>query len=282
MEPKRCTPNPEGLAGMSDVTFVSRPPSPSLKGLIVRLSGYATTSQPSHFLETAELVVPLIFNLGRAWNIGLGDKEDERTSNGFTSGLFPGPVRVSCPRHAELVQVDLTPLGAARFFGGEAKDLTGQVIDMASTRPFGERAESLHDQLFCTPGWDTRFNLVERFLAPRFVHAARAPVWAAWAHLAAGLSVAETARRIGWSTRHLSTRFRNETGVRPITAARMMRFRRARILATSKDATGWTDVAAAAGYADQSHLIRDFREFAGSTPASWARQSHPAEARPLA
>jgi AraC-like DNA-binding protein len=43
---------------------------------------------------------------------------------------------------------------------------------------------------------------------------------------------------------------------------------------------GWTDAALAAGYFDQSHLIRDFRRFVGCTPAQFVA-SHPGLATAL-
>ncbi|HEX2061195.1 MAG TPA: AraC family transcriptional regulator [Thermoanaerobaculia bacterium] len=70
------------------------------------------------------------------------------------------------------------------------------------------------------------------------------------------------AREIGISRQHLARQFQHHVGVSPKTFARVMRFRR--LLASRP--RDWADAAAAHGYYDQSHLIADFRELAGTTP----------------
>jgi AraC-like DNA-binding protein len=72
---------------------------------------------------------------------------------------------------------------------------------------------------------------------------------------------------VGWSHKHLITRFRQQVGLTPKTA-RLIRFDRARSLAGTR-AQGWDRTAADAGYADQSHLIRDFTVFSGSRRPGW-------------
>jgi AraC-like DNA-binding protein len=50
---------------------------------------------------------------------------------------------------------------------------------------------------------------------------------------------------------------------------RLLRFRRAfRLLDQAAPGT-WARVAAHAGYFDQAHLIRDFRQFAGTSPSEF-------------
>ena len=54
-----------------------------------------------------------------------------------------------------------------------------------------------------------------------------------------------------------------------------MRFERVTRTLRAHGAAGLADVAYACGYADQSHLNRDFREFAGTTPTVYAARLLP-------
>ena len=74
------------------------------------------------------------------------------------------------------------------------------------------------------------------------------------------------AREVGWSERHLAARFRTEIGLTPKAAARVIRFDRARRMIPGAAAP---IVAAECGYADQSHLVRDFVAFTGLAPGAW-------------
>jgi AraC-like DNA-binding protein len=264
---------------MADTMSLSRRPSLLFSGLIARISGYRSSTEPSWFIETAEMVFPLVFNLGQPWDIRLGSEGDANRSMSFTAGLYPGPVSVSCAAGAELLQVDLTPLGAARLFGGAAAELAGRVVDLRSVDRFAGEHDAIHDLLHRATNWAARFDLIERFLAPRFTYASSSHVRKAWSLLAQGHTVAETADAIGWSTRYLRKRFQHETGIRPVTAARMLRFQHARAFALRSDNPDWADIALAAGYADQAHLIRAFHEFAGEPPMAWASSARPSEPR---
>jgi AraC-like DNA-binding protein len=81
------------------------------------------------------------------------------------------------------------------------------------------------------------------------------------------LPVGELAGEVGGSARHLTNRFRDEVGLRPKEAARVVRFDRVR----RRLAPGvrLADLAADAGYFDQAHLNREFRALAGCSPSAW-------------
>lgn len=94
-------------------------------------------------------------------------------------------------------------------------------------------------------------------------------------------TVGTVAHQLGVTRRTLERRVLHEVGLSPQMLARVLRFRRAfRLLDQAPPGSG-ARVAAAAGYFDQAHLIRDFRRFAGTTPSAFL-ESDPALARALA
>jgi AraC-like DNA-binding protein len=77
------------------------------------------------------------------------------------------------------------------------------------------------------------------------------------------------AGEVGWSHKHLIARFKRQVGLPPKTAARLVRFERAQRRLDRRGQTSWADIAAESGYADQAHLVREFRDFTGTTPTGF-------------
>lgn len=77
--------------------------------------------------------------------------------------------------------------------------------------------------------------------------------------VAAGASVAELARGLGISARHVNRRFDDLFGMPPTVLRRILRLHRAARQRAQSPYLALTDVAAAAGYADHAHLSRDSR-----------------------
>jgi AraC-like DNA-binding protein len=80
-------------------------------------------------------------------------------------------------------------------------------------------------------------------------------------------SVDEIAALTGVSPRHLERRFQEVVGLSPKRLARVRRFQRAlRFFERGVSGNRGAATAAACGYADQAHFIRDFGELAGCSP----------------
>jgi AraC-like DNA-binding protein len=78
--------------------------------------------------------------------------------------------------------------------------------------------------------------------------------------------VEDMACAAGISRQHLSRLFRQTLGVSPKLYARLARFQAALAYTRRHAGVDWAQAALGAGYADQSHMIAEFREFSSLTP----------------
>lgn len=99
---------------------------------------------------------------------------------------------------------------------------------------------------------------------PGLVHAARL--------LAAGRTVVDVADDLGVGTRTLHRRSLAAFGYAPQVLGRVLRFRRA--VASLRSGLAPAQVAVDGGFADQAHLSREVRVFAGVTPSALQRAAN--------
>jgi len=83
------------------------------------------------------------------------------------------------------------------------------------------------------------------------------------------LRVRQLAARLDVSERHLCRRFSAMFGMGPKQFVRIARIER--VLAARAHGAAWVDIACAAGFTDQAHMINDFKEIVGVSPAELAR-----------
>lgn len=82
----------------------------------------------------------------------------------------------------------------------------------------------------------------------------------------AELSVSMLARTAGISSRQLQRRFLATVGVPPKRFVRVIRFAQVWRLASMHPRGTWADLADDNGYADQAHMVREFRAFGAEPP----------------
>jgi AraC-like DNA-binding protein len=79
---------------------------------------------------------------------------------------------------------------------------------------------------------------------------------------------ATLAKKLQVGERQLQRMFKDNLGLSPKSYFRILRFRHAVASVRGRRQVDWLDLTHALGYTDQSHLIRDFKEFAGVTPSA--------------
>lgn len=78
--------------------------------------------------------------------------------------------------------------------------------------------------------------------------------------------VAQLGPEVGLSARQLQRRFLTAVGVPPKRFARVVRFAQVWQLASMRPRETWSELAANHGYADQAHMVREFRAFGAEPP----------------
>lgn len=208
------------------------------------------------------------------------DFEGAITANGeslpdaWIGGLTESYTVVGVGRRYASLDIELTPLGAYTVLGRPMGELAGLCVPLADL--FGrELVERLRETL----DWHERFALIERFLLARAA-AGPSPTPAveravALLHETGGNArIDALAAELGWSRRNLNRHFAAEVGLPPKALARQIRFARVCQRVRTEPAA-WSRLAAEAGYCDQSHLNRDFRELAGTTPTDFVARLLP-------
>ncbi|HUF35880.1 MAG TPA: AraC family transcriptional regulator [Gemmatimonadales bacterium] len=243
-------------------------PSPALTPWVEcywSIRGRAAPALPNRVLPDgcADLIVGIE---GQAGPVAVGTMR--------TAALYPlaGPV--------DLFGIRFRPGGAAPFLGVPLGELTDRRVplDLLWGPDSGALGDALEPAAFAV-----RAARAERVLRERLESrgpgrdgdlAARAVALLRRAR--GGVAVREVAAALGVGERRLERAFAHAVGIGPKALTRVLRLRRAvRAIGRGTAAgprIGWAALAHDAGYADQPHLIREFRALAGMTPARYAAE----------
>jgi AraC-like DNA-binding protein len=221
----------------------------------------------------------MIIDLGAGWYIQAPGTGYRRVHlRGFAAGLGDAYAQVEAAGPALGVQVDLSPMGARRLFGVPMHELTNRAVSLDDL--LGSQAAALRDRLGEARGWRDRFAIIDAVLAGRLEDAAMPSPGVEWAWTqlearAGAVPIGALAAELGWSRKRLSARFRDQIGLTPKTAARVLRFQALVRRLRAGEAAGWAELALECGYFDQAHLVRDVRRFTGLAPTELVAQLAP-------
>jgi AraC-like DNA-binding protein len=167
----------------------------------------------------------------------------------------------------------LRPGAAQALFGVAAHELAGRHTPLEDL--WGRPAASMRDRLADLRSLDERLDAFEAVLASRLPRARglHPAVAQALERLVDVPNIQEVVKESGYSHRTFISLFHGAVGLTPKLYCRVLRFQRALRSASAADSS-LLDVALAAGYTDQAHFNREFREFVGVTPTEY-RQAAP-------
>jgi AraC-like DNA-binding protein len=185
------------------------------------------------------------------------------------SGLQASPALIADPGYQHGVAIELTPPGARVLFGMPARSLWDLSVELADVA--GSFGDELWERLQPAMRWHARFAICDEVLGRLARHRPPASAldrcWRALVASGGTIPITDLASATGYTRQHLARMFRAEFGLSPKLAARIVRFQRARdMLTTVPSFVTIGRVAAACGYTDHAHLVRDVTALAGCTP----------------
>lgn len=215
----------------------------------------------------------LLINLveDRLCNYASDGSARSRVSGVGLQGPTADAVTIDTDQKRLLVGVLFTPGGLQGFHSILAKTLRNRLIDGEALWP--GHATNLRMSLLRQVDNGDWQALVEDF----FLRRLRPPdpdrqlLADVTTALARGVSVGTVQQRFGLSQRALHRLFDARIGLTPKLYARTVRLRST--AAAMGERTSWSDLSATQGFADQAHMIREFRDRAGATPATYQPSS---------
>jgi AraC-like DNA-binding protein len=252
--------------------WLTQAPSPRLAPFIEQYIGYRLLGfAPGLHRGLPSRNVTFIVSIGPAIDViaQTDASQAPRQYRCVLSGLQASPALISHDGNQEGIAIDLTPIGFRTLFGLPARALWNTSVELDDvTRAVGTE---LWERLQGVRRWSARFAICDQVLCRVLGDDVVLPeLRRSWGLLVASggtASVARIADEVGWSRQHLTRRFRDEFGLPPKLAARVVRFERARrMLQSAPSFVSIAQIAATCGYYDQSHLTNDFAELAGCTP----------------
>jgi AraC-like DNA-binding protein len=169
--------------------------------------------------------------------------------------------------------VHFRPGGAAAFFAGALPQLRNRTELLEDL--WGPAARELREQLQAASSPEAALQSLQRHLLQR-LHGAAAPdplvafAVASFGRDPACARIEPVQRASGATPAQFIRRFEQAVGLTPKRYARVLRFGAMLPLLVRCGPRDWAQIAAGAGYYDQSHLIHEFRTLAGIAPAAYA------------
>ena len=243
------------------IDYQERHPCAALDGVVLaywRVTGDGTSVPSPMILPDA--YVEIVINAGDPVML---------TGSAFTGaqpersvvGLLERGIEMQYGPRVDTIGIRLHCARAAAFLGVPASALQNTLSPLASLSP-------KLDQRLARASMDLDDILVEHLRETRPCDNAIGCAVDRLLNADAPVTVADLARDLAMSPRHLHRRFLAEVGTSPKQVERLARFARAWREATMGPPLTWAELALANGYADQSHLVREFRTFGAQPPAN--------------
>jgi AraC-like DNA-binding protein len=255
--------------------YVARVPAPPLDRYIDDL--YCLIGTPRHHRVNVPPMpsAHLFLNLGGPARLCDSDPAvpPATMADGWFMGLWTRRFTVEYPAFVHLVGVHFKPWGMSPFAGLPADELRDRWVPVDAV--WRRSLDRIRNRVGGAASPDDALRALEEELRARL---AEAPPQGLELVRHTGLRletefgalpIAGLAEAAGVSPNHLTAQFRRHVGVTPKRVARIYRFARLILSVDALRPADWAGLANLAGFYDQAHFSREFKDFTGHTPSEY-------------
>jgi AraC-like DNA-binding protein len=259
---------------MTDFRFIPVTPHPLLSPYVAKMcvfesSGRLSTKERKLIVPNANFKLTLTYRNGIVADIG--DKTFIQAENKLSlTGLIDSPVILDPQEDAQTgtIIIEFNPLGAYRLFHLSYTEVKNQIVEVSDL--FGSRIEELKSQLAEAGTLKLKLQLLQNFLIKQLEKATPDPIYDYCINRISDskglISVAQLEKETGYSSRWLHAKFSEHLGTGPKNLSEIVRFKQFYQAYSAGANYQSLKKHIYHHYHDQSHFLRAFKRFTGSTP----------------
>jgi AraC-like DNA-binding protein len=259
---------------MTDFRFIPITPHPLLSPYVAKIhvfesSGRLPTKEKKLIVPNANFKLTLTYRNGIV--AGIGGKTFIQAENKLSlTGLIDLPVILDSHEDAQTgtIIIEFNPLGAYRLFHFSYTEVKNQIVELGDL--IGSRAEELQSQLAEASALDLKLQLLQNFLIKQLEKTAADPIYDYCINRILNskglLTVTQLEKETGYSSRWLHAKFSEHLGTGPKNLSEIIRFKQFYQVFSAGANYQSLKEQIYHHYHDQSHFIRAFKRFTGSTP----------------
>ncbi|HVI48665.1 MAG TPA: AraC family transcriptional regulator [Chitinophaga sp.] len=230
---------------------------------------------PKSFKTIADGCPGLIFQRS---DKGLFYQNDKLLSGLFLYGQSTRHANMTSPAAFRTIGVYFYPQGLQSIFGMNADELTDTCVDLEPTAML--QSARLSEQLMDTESLSEQISILSSYLYQQIQRnrskGDRTALYAVSQIISSNgaVSLRDLQRELSLTERSFERKFKQSIGMSPKLFSRICRFQASLNQMRANQFSKLSDIAFENEYADQSHFIRAFKEFAGFTPNQYQKKSN--------
>lgn len=254
---------------MTDVALDMLPPDEALSSYVSFFYDFRCDRPVFNDVERADLAQIRFVLAGRGHG-RFADGTTQQTTRVFVMGPTTGPLEITLHGPVLVFGMTLLPAGWAALVGVDASLMTNRIVD--ASKLYGQAIFALSDELAMAPSLAARIAIFREFAMERIAQQdegakAFAMIVDKWLQSDFAPDVDELVAACRQSRRQVERNCKRLYGVPPRQLARKYRALRAAI-ALARGAS--IDDCVGDGFYDQSHMIREIKQFTGTTPGAFS------------